>query len=465
MLPFRLLFCNRFPFLSDLTLKNVHGFSVIGVMVAAGMMGGLSLAVSHIIKQINDGKRETQHVQDQFRVQREISLLLANRNHCTMSLHKIKDANNMDVTTRFEKLNVDEFHEAFDVELYTSDQAGNARSARVFYPGKKIGKWTLTWLRMMLDASTGNHTPNQTNEDTGDIIVAITKRVDGKDFTKNIKFPIKVKVTTGPLPGPESTLTECQSEDTAGLGPPSSLTETPTGLAVSGSVQIGGAGALACSSGTQGSVRFIDVSGSKRMEYCNGSRWLIIGLPSSLTGSSSGIEIDGSTKVGTVSSPCTASNKGTIRYNDTTNKIEFCNSSSWTVLGSSAQHHTAGRDCFPHFGQANAQNPSCPTGYTLSYPRPHLHRPSMLLLQRNITDVHRTVIMNLPLTPCTIDNNHQGINSYPIVGTSAMETIRHSNSCDIFSIGLNPATTAVSANTEIIGGWATQKVRFGFCCR
>ena len=438
---------------------------MVGVMVAAGMMGGLSLAVSHIIKQINDGKREAQHVQDQFRVEKEISLLLANRNHCTMSLHKIKDANNIDVITRFEKLNVDEFHEAFDVELYTSDQAGNSRSLRVFYPGKRIGKWTLTWLRMMLDASTGNHTPNQTNEDTGDIIVAITKRVDGKDFTKNIKFPIKVKVTTGPLPGPESTLTECQSEDTAGLGPPSSLTETPTGLAVNGSVQIGSANALACSSGVQGSVRFVDTAGSERMEYCNGNRWVTMKLPSSLTGSSSGIEISGSMKVGTVSSPCTASSRGTIRYNDTTNALEYCDASSWAAFGQGTQHHAPGQDCFPHSGQAGAINPTCPTGYSLRYTAPHDLSQGLGNPYLQITDSDfRANYPGEPVPPCTIDHNHRKYTSYIVSGSGMRSTAYVGTTCWIFFTTYGSPIYA-GLTDQLLGTTSTDRVRYGFCCK
>ena len=352
--------------------KNVRGFSLAEVMVVAGMIGGLSLVFPHITRQLGEGKKEAKSVQDQIRLEREISLLLANKKHCSVSLEKIKDANNLDVPTIFKKADIIVPGQELDVELFTSDRTGINRSSRRFFPGKRLGKLTVESLKFTLDASTGNHIANQENLDLGNIAVAFSRKVNNKKRLKTIKFPIQVKVSTGPSPGLDSTLLTCESEGTAILGF-TALSVTATGIAVDGSFRVGGASALVCSQAVEGTIRFVNTLGNKSMEYCNGTGWIKVGLPPSLTGSLSGIEVDGSVKFGMASTAtCTAANKGAIRKHGTNPELEYCDATSWTVIGNSSHIvHAAGQDCFPHLGRNLENGVSCPAGYTLQYPFPH----------------------------------------------------------------------------------------------
>ena len=349
--------------------KNVRGFSLAEVMVAAGMIGGLSLAVTHITKQIGEGKKEARSVQDQIRLEREVSLLLANKNHCTMSLYKIKDANNLDTPTIFKKADIIVLGQELDVELYTSNRAGISRSSRRFFPGKRFGKLRVESLKFTLDASTGNHRASQENLDIGNIAVTFSKEVNSKRHTKTIKFPIQVKVATGPAPDLNSTLLTCEAEGVAVLGF-ALLTATVTGIAVDGSFRVGGASALVCSQAIQGTMRFVSTP-NKRMEYCNGTSWVKIGIPLSLSGSSTGIQVDGSIKLGTTSTPCTVSNKGAFRKHLTSQTLEYCDASSWQPLGVLTAAHNPGQNCFPELGRRLENARTCPPGYTLQYPLPH----------------------------------------------------------------------------------------------
>ena len=347
--------------------KKVHGFSLAEVVVAMGIAGVLSLALSHIFKQVGEGQQEVEGIRDELQLQKEISRLLSNKNHCTVSLREMKDANNNDVPTVFEKTNIQGL-QGVDIELFTSNQAGTARDIRKFFPGKKFGKWTLNSLELVLDPSTGDHSPDQENEDIGNILVTLGRKVDRRNVSKTLSFPIQVRVSTGPLPNPRSTLIGCESE-AAGTSKFSAITETQTGISISGSLQVGLANTLTCSQTIEGIMRFIDTPpGSERLEYCDGTDWIRIGLPEALTGSSSGIEVNGGVQVGTTSAACTTTNEGSIRYNDTVNKLEVCFASVWRVIG---QAHGPNQNCFPNFSSVGVVITNCPSGFTLQYAKPH----------------------------------------------------------------------------------------------
>ena len=357
-----------FRFLFHSNFKNVCGFSLLEMVVAAGIGGMLSLALTHVFKQAGEGQQEVEGIRDELQLQKEISRLLSNKNHCTVSLREMKDANNNDVPTVFEKTNIQGL-QGVDIELFTSNQAGTARDVRKFFPGKKFGRWTLNSLELVLDPSTGDHSPDRENEDIGNILVTLGRKVDRRNVSKTLSFPIQVRVSTGSLPNPRSTLLVCESE-AAGSSKFSAITATPSGVAINGSLQVGAANTLTCSQTIEGIMRFVNTPGSERLEYCDGTDWFVIGRPGSLTESSSGIEVSGGIKVGTTSVACTTANEGAIRYNNTTNNIEVCFASSWGGFNR-AVVHASGQDCFPYFGQANAQNHSCPTGYNFLYPKPH----------------------------------------------------------------------------------------------
>ena len=251
------------PFFQPL-LKKSQGFSLVGVMMAAGMVGGLSLALMHIMKQLHEGKRDSQSLQDQFQLHKEISLLLADENHCRVSLAGDDPAGS---PVTFKKADIDEPSEGLNVELFTSNRAGDARSGSAkFYPNRKFGKWKIESLKLQLDSSTGSHTPDQENKDLGNVVVKAKRKINERTKTKTLKFPVQVKVSTAPGSDPLSTLLSCSGETATGIA------KTPTGSAIRGSFKIGIAATLTCDADSKGTMKYNETDNV--MEYCNSTNWV-----------------------------------------------------------------------------------------------------------------------------------------------------------------------------------------------
>ena len=346
-------------------LKKSQGFSLAGLMVAVGMMGGLSLGLTHIMKQIHQGKQEAESVQSQFQLQKEISLLLANKKHCSVSLAGDDPSSN---PVTFKKANIDEPTEGLDVQLFTSNKAGNARNGNArFYPNRKFGKWMIESLKLQLDASTGSHTPNEENEDLGNVVVTIKRKIDKKEKRKTLKIPVQIKVSTAGGRNPDSTILECEGEGSSGL---SNIAETSTGISVQNTVQIGRAPSYVCDGNAKGVIRF-GSSPNPGLEYCSGTNWLQMHLTSILSDSATGVRVDGSVQVGASTKACSNSNEGALRYNTLDNKMEFCNATEWKVLGYSTPQCPSGQSWCPHSSCSDGKvwypsrnNCECQPGHT-----------------------------------------------------------------------------------------------------
>ena len=150
-------------------------------MVAAGMLGGLSLAVSEILGQIAMGKREIASVQDQFEIQKEVALLLSKIRHCKAGLvWQAVDGTNLGTTQSFQKDNIDDYRggQARRVELWTSSDNNGTRGGKKFADGQLYGKITVKSIMFSLDPSTGAHPAGQTgHNDLGTLHLMITKKI------------------------------------------------------------------------------------------------------------------------------------------------------------------------------------------------------------------------------------------------------------------------------------------------
>ena len=180
---------------------NPKGFSMVGVMVAAGMLGGLSLAVSEIISQIAMGRREIASVQNQFEIQKEIALLLSKPKHCKASMiWQTSDGTDLGTTESFQKINIDDYTggQARRVELWTSSDANGARGAKKFADGQAYGRITVKSIMLSLDSSTSPHPLGQAaHTDLGTLHVVVTKKI-GRNTDRDylLNFPLEVEVTT-----------------------------------------------------------------------------------------------------------------------------------------------------------------------------------------------------------------------------------------------------------------------------
>lgn len=65
------------------------------------------------------------------------------------------------------------------------------------------------------------------------------------------------------------------------------------------------------------------------------------------------LDVNGAVKVGTTANACSATNKGSIRYNNATSVLEFCNGASWNLIQAAACSD-ATPDSFSFTNEANA---------------------------------------------------------------------------------------------------------------
>ena len=176
-------------------VKNESGQVFIMIIVAMGLLGGLSMVLINIMGRISAGNREAGSLQDRVQLTREVNSLLASENHCRASLA----GGGTPVT--FKKEDIDGADEGLDVELWTSNTAGNARAAKKFSgtdsSKNKLGRLTIHLIRLRLDSSTGALPINKTVSDIGKVIVGVRRTISGgqgRDY--DLEFPLSVTAST-----------------------------------------------------------------------------------------------------------------------------------------------------------------------------------------------------------------------------------------------------------------------------
>ena len=104
--------------------------------------------------------------------------------------------------------------------------------------------------------------------------------------------------------------------------------------------------------GSSGQIQFNGSStfaGDSNLNWDNSNKRLGVGTASP----ASAVSVNGSVQVGTDAAACTATNKGSIRYNNTTSVLEFCNGTGWNLIQAAACSD-ATPNAFAFSNQANA---------------------------------------------------------------------------------------------------------------
>lgn len=87
--------------------------------------------------------------------------------------------------------------------------------------------------------------------------------------------------------------------------------------------------------GSSGQIQFNNSSsfaGDSNLNWDNTNKRLGVGTAAP----AEALAVNGGVQVGTTASSCTSTNKGTIRYNTTSNVLEFCNGTSWNLVQAAA---------------------------------------------------------------------------------------------------------------------------------
>lgn len=109
-------------------ISKKSGFSLVELMIAAGLIGGLSLIFMQVLKSGNKGQIDVMNFADYSSMRDEINFLISNPRSCKASLAGFSFKGSSIKATPKD-----------GVELWSSDQVG-ARSTKKFYASAKFGK-------------------------------------------------------------------------------------------------------------------------------------------------------------------------------------------------------------------------------------------------------------------------------------------------------------------------------------
>ncbi len=113
-------------------MNNQRGFSLVQVMVASAMLGGLALGVMHIMSNITTAQNMARIIEDKMSLGNEIRMILNNENFCRVSLVGNGPQGEPNNPIVFKKSDIDSLVDAIDVEFFISNQKGNKRSIKKF---------------------------------------------------------------------------------------------------------------------------------------------------------------------------------------------------------------------------------------------------------------------------------------------------------------------------------------------
>lgn len=192
--------------------NNQKGFSLVGVTVAAALMGGLALMMMRIMDNINSGKIFMEAMADEDDLRSSLKILLENSKHCSISLRgktfkkKEIDFDNLPISRSTSNFNSSS--EGLDIDLWYSDMGGVNKTRKRFngadYPGSRdlsqFGRIKIKTIKLVMNNGngpcSGNYCDNESS-DLGQIAILYEKPIRlGKMREQKLVFDINVKMQT-----------------------------------------------------------------------------------------------------------------------------------------------------------------------------------------------------------------------------------------------------------------------------
>lgn len=181
-------------------IKSARGFSLVQVLVAAGIMGGLALGVMQITQNLNQVMTNATSTQDQITLFSEIDQILKNESSCRVSLGG-EDFEPSSYSVK--KSEIDgSTSQGHSVELYYSSTDGRVRAQKRFSSSdesvKKYGSVTVESIQLFLDNGTGfNYPSSERHVDQGTIRVEVLRRIaPGQTRLISRSFPVQLAMKT-----------------------------------------------------------------------------------------------------------------------------------------------------------------------------------------------------------------------------------------------------------------------------
>lgn len=111
-------------------IKNEEGFTIAQVLIAAGLMGALTLVFMNLMKNMNQAQSFAQSSADEIELRSTIRMILDEEKYCRVSLAGDGPVGSPSSPVVFEKEDIDEDSEGLDISLYLANQDGDARTTK-----------------------------------------------------------------------------------------------------------------------------------------------------------------------------------------------------------------------------------------------------------------------------------------------------------------------------------------------
>ena len=175
-------------------MNNQKGFSLVGVVVASGILGIMTVGFMGFMANSLDSQQRVMQFGEIQSLKNEMGMLVDSEKHCRNSLAGSGKYSKPDNPITFKKKAIDEDTEGLEVELYTSSQDGNSRGTKVFSATDPKLKFysTLEILSIKLIMNKEpvgiDYDPSNEHEDLGIL------RVKVRGLRKETSFDIRLSV-------------------------------------------------------------------------------------------------------------------------------------------------------------------------------------------------------------------------------------------------------------------------------
>ena len=191
------------------------GFSLVQVMVAAGLMGGLSLVMLQSMDNLNQGQVHLSNYEEELEFKRGVKQILNDPDYCRLSLAGDGLPGEPANPVTFYKTNIDEIKkdEGLEFELFLADQDLYKRSQKKFSGidenFNRYKKIEVDSIKLyLLNNPHKNYEPSSFHKDIGKVVVSYRKNMrKGKFHGKIFEYDLSLKMKTN-VDG-ETTILSC----------------------------------------------------------------------------------------------------------------------------------------------------------------------------------------------------------------------------------------------------------------
>lgn len=210
-------------------LSNDKGFSLAQVMVAAGLLGVLSLVFMQLTKNMSDQQSFAQSKNDELEIATSVRQLLNDERYCRVSIAGNGEKGDPETPVTFKKSENDQDSEGIDIALYASNVDGIKRTIKKFNgannPGEldksKFGKIKIKSMKLIFNNSDADGNLNWDYDDspsTNDIAtlrVVLEKKISAnntREITEDFSLIVNVSTGQDPESSGVSRIISCNSE-------------------------------------------------------------------------------------------------------------------------------------------------------------------------------------------------------------------------------------------------------------